>query len=143
MDILKRILIPQVYLPIIYIIIGFIFYYVVKKILTTVFNKQKKINIGSRNVKRYNTVFQIVLDCIKIVIVTLVVLSILTVYGIDVAAALAGLGIMSVLIGLAFQDLFKDVIVGFFIIIEDQFSVGDTIEVAGFKGEVKVLPWHM
>lgn len=136
MDILKRILIPQVYLPIIYIIIGFIFYYVVKKILTTVFNKQKKINIGSRNVKRYNTVFQIVLDCIKIIIVILVILSILTVYGIDVAAALAGLGIMSVLIGLAFQDLFKDVIVGFFIIIEDQFSVGDTIEVAGFKGEV-------
>ena len=40
------------------------------------------------------------------------------------------------LIGLAFQDLFKDVIVGFFIIIEDQFSVGDTIEVCGFKGEV-------
>ena len=117
MDILKRFLIPQVYLPIIYIIIGFIFYYVVKKILTTVFNKQKKINIGSRNVKRYNTVFQIILDCIKIVIVTLVILSILTVYGIDVAAALAGLGIMSVLIGLAFQDLFKDVIVGFFIII--------------------------
>ena len=45
-------------------------------------------------------------------------------------------GIASVLIGLAFQDLFKDVIVGFFIIIEDQFSVGDTIEVSGFKGEV-------
>ena len=40
------------------------------------------------------------------------------------------------LIGLAFQDLFKDVIVGFFIIIEDQFSVGDTIEVGGCKGEV-------
>ena len=85
MDVLNKILIPQVYLPIIYIIIGFIFYYILKKVLTTVFNKQKKINIGSRNVKRYNTVFQVVLDCIKIVIVTLVILSILTVYGIDVA----------------------------------------------------------
>ena len=53
MDILNKILIPQVYLPIIYIIIGFIFYYILKKVLTTVFNKQKKINIGSRNVKRY------------------------------------------------------------------------------------------
>lgn len=136
MDILKKILIPQVYLPIIYIVVGFVVYQIIKRIMTTIFNKQKKLNISTRNVKRYNTVFQVVLDIIKIVIVTLVLLSVLTVYGIDVAAALAGLGIMSVLIGLAFQDLFKDVIVGFFIIIEDQFSVGDTIEVSGFKGEV-------
>jgi len=136
MDILKKILIPQVYLPIIYIIVGFILYRIIRKVMTSVFNRQKKLNISSRNAKRYNTVFQVVIDIVKIVIVILVVLSILTVYGIDVAAALAGIGIISVLIGLAFQDLFKDVIVGFFIIVEDQFSVGDTIEVAGFKGEV-------
>lgn len=134
MNIIKSILIPEVYLPIIYIIFGYIIFRLVKKIVTTVFERQKRINI--RNKKRYNTVVQLVLDVIKIVIVTFVILSILTVYGIDVAAVLAGLGIASVLIGLAFQDLFKDVIVGFFIIIEDQFSVGDTIEVGGFKGEV-------
>ena len=68
MEILKKILIPQVYLPIIYIIIGFIVYYISKKVLTTIFNKQKKINIGSRNAKRYNTVFQVVLDCIKLLV---------------------------------------------------------------------------
>jgi small conductance mechanosensitive channel len=136
MDIFEKVLIPQVYLPFIYIIVGFIIYQIIKKVMTTIFKKQKKLNISSRNAKRYNTVYQVILDIIKILIVTLVLLSILTVYGIDVAAALAGLGIISVLIGLAFQDLFKDVIVGFFIIIEDQFSVGDTIEVSGFKGEV-------
>lgn len=134
MDLIKSILIPEVYLPIIYIIFGYIVFRLVKKVVTAVFDRQKRINI--RNKKRYNTVVQLVLDVIKIVIVTFVILSILTVYGIDVAAVLAGLGIASVLIGLAFQDLFKDVIVGFFIIIEDQFSVGDTIEVGGFKGEV-------
>ena len=134
MILIKSILIPEVYLPIIYIIFGYIVFRLVKKVVTTVFDRQKRINI--RNKKRYNTVVQLVLDVIKIVIVTFVILSILTVYGIDVAAVLAWLGIASVLIGLAFQDLFKDVIVGFFIIIEDQFSVGDTIEVGGFKGEV-------
>ena len=38
MDILKKILIPQVYLPIIYIIVGFICYRIVKRIMTTIFN---------------------------------------------------------------------------------------------------------
>lgn len=135
-EVLEKILIPEVYLPIIYISVGYISYIIVKKIMLAIFNKQKKLHGNGRNSKRYNTVFQVVIDIIKIVVVTLVVLSILTVYGVDVAAALAGLGIVSVLIGLAFQDLFKDVIVGFFIIVEDQFSVGDTIEVGGFKGEV-------
>lgn len=134
MNIIEKILIPEIYLPLIYIGVGLIIYEIIKKVTTTIFNKQKK--KSNRNNKRYNTLFQVVIDIIKIVIVTLVILSILTVYGVDVAAALAGLGIVSVLIGLAFQDLFKDVIVGFFIIIEDQFSVGDTIEVGGFKGEV-------
>lgn len=136
MDILKKILIPEVYLPFIYIVIGYVLFIIIRKVLMTIFKKQKKITGVGRNSKRYNTVFQVIIDIVKIIIVTLVILSILTVYGIDVAAALAGLGIVSVLIGLAFQDLFKDVIVGFFIIIEDQFSVGDTIEVCGFKGEV-------
>lgn len=136
MDLLKKILIPEVYLPLIYIAIGYVLFILIKKLLMTIFKKQKKLTGTGRNSKRYNTVFQVIIDIIKIIIVTLVILSILTVYGIDVAAALAGLGIVSVLIGLAFQDLFKDVIVGFFIIIEDQFSVGDTIEVGGFKGEV-------
>lgn len=134
MDILSKILIPEVYLPLIYIIVGYISFRIIKKLVTSVFERQKKLNI--RNRKRYNTLFQLILDVIKIIVIILVILSILTVYGIDVAAVLAGLGIVSVLIGLAFQDLFKDVIVGFFIIIEDQFSVGDTIEVGGFKGEV-------
>ena len=134
MELLEKILIPEVYLPLIYITIGFVVYKVIRKIIVTIFNRYKI--KSTRNKKRHNTLMTVVIDIIKIVIVTFVILSILTVYGIDVAAALAGLGIASVLIGLAFQDLFKDVIVGFFIIIEDQFSVGDTIEVGGFKGEV-------
>jgi len=134
MEILKKVLIPEVYLPVIYVLIGLIFFQITKKLIITLFAKRRTTN--SKNNKRYKTLLQLILDIIKIIVVCLVILSILTVYGIDVAAALAGLGIVSVLIGLAFQDLFKDVIVGFFIIVEDQFSVGDTIEVSGFKGEV-------
>lgn len=125
---------PKIYLPVIYIIIGIISFALIRKIIVTVFKQRKRLSV--KNNKKYNTLMQVIIDCIKIIIIFLVVLSILSLYGIDVKAALAGLGIISVLIGLAFQDLFKDVIVGFSIIVEDYFSVGDTIEVAGFKGEV-------
>lgn len=134
MEFLLFVLRPEFYLPIIYVLIGYVFFKLIKKIITTLFNKRKRFN--SKNNKRYNTLLQVTVDCVKVVIVALVILSILTVYGVDVKAALAGLGIISVLIGLAFQDLFKDFIVGFAIILEDYFSVGDTIEVSGFKGEV-------
>ena len=124
----------KIYLPIIYCFIGLLVYSILKKLIITLFNKRKK--LSPRNSKRYKTLLQVIIDFIKVFVIIFVGLSILTVYGVDVKAALAGLGIVSVLIGLAFQDLFKDVIVGFSIIVEDYFSVGDTIEVAGFKGEV-------
>lgn len=122
------------YLPIIYILVGVLIYKILKKIVVAVFNRQSRL-IG-KNRKRYSTLVQVIVDLIKIIIIAFVLLSILTVYGIDVKAALAGLGIVSVIVGLAFQDLFKDFIVGFTIIIEDYFSVGDTIKIGEFKGEV-------
>lgn len=133
MNILEIVFNARFYLPIIYVIIGCISYQIARKIITTLFKRRK---MRTENVKRYNTLLQIIVDAVKIIIVVLVLLSILAVYGVDVKAALAGIGIISVLVGLAFQDLFKDLIVGFSIVIEDYFSVGDTIEVAGFKGEV-------
>lgn len=122
------------YLPIIYILVGVLIYKILKKIVVAVFNRQSRL-IG-KNRKRYSTLVQVIVDLIKIIIIAFVLLSILTVYGVDVKAALAGLGIVSVIVGLAFQDLFKDFIVGFTIIIEDYFSVGDTIKIGEFKGEV-------
>ena len=75
MDILKKILIPEVYLPLIYILIGYVLFIIIRKVLMTIFKKQKKITGVGRNSKRYNTVFQVILDIIKIIIVTLVILS--------------------------------------------------------------------
>ena len=46
------------------------------------------------------------------------------------------MGIGTAIIGLAFQDLAKDLIAGFSIITEGEYEVGDTIEVDGFMGTV-------
>ena len=49
---------------------------------------------------------------------------------------MAGLGLFGVVIGLSLQDLLKDFISGVFIILDEQYSVGDYVEINDFKGEV-------
>lgn len=56
--------------------------------------------------------------------------------GLNVSALIAGVGVIGIALGLGAQTLVKDVINGMFILIEDQYSVGDTVTVGGSTGEV-------
>lgn len=137
MDILEKVVIPQVYLPIIYVCISIIVYSILKRIIDKIISKkQVKLNKSSFNYKKIET-FKVVLEnIIKYIIITFLILAILTVYGIDVTSILAGLGIAGIIVGLALQDLAKDIIAGFSIIIENQYAMGDIISIGDFKGEV-------
>ncbi|MDP4161504.1 MAG: mechanosensitive ion channel family protein [Bacillota bacterium] len=66
----------------------------------------------------------------------MMILSTLT---IDVKPLLAGAGILGLAVGFGAQNLVKDIITGFFIIFEDQFSVGDHIRVGQFEGNVESI----
>lgn len=74
---------------------------------------------------------------ITIVIITL--LMILSSWGIDITPILTGAGILGLAVSFGSQSLVKDLIAGFFILWEDQFNVGDTVEITNFKGEVEKI----
>ncbi len=57
----------------------------------------------------------------------------------DIGPILAGAGIVGLAVGFGAQNLVRDVISGFFLMLEDQFSVGDFITVGSFSGEVEEL----
>ena len=59
--------------------------------------------------------------------------------GLNVSALVAGIGVVGIAVGLGAQTLIKDVINGTFILIEDQYSVGDVVAVAGVSGEVVAI----
>ncbi|MGH7064037.1 MAG: mechanosensitive ion channel domain-containing protein [Stellaceae bacterium] len=63
------------------------------------------------------------------VIVVLTGLIVLSHLGIDIAPLLAGAGVIGVAIGFGSQALVKDIITGLFILVEDQFAVGDIVDV--------------
>jgi small conductance mechanosensitive channel len=56
--------------------------------------------------------------------------------GLNVAPIVAGVGVVGIAIGLGAQTLIKDVINGIFILVEDQYAVGDLVTIAGVTGEV-------
>ncbi|MBO5414272.1 MAG: mechanosensitive ion channel family protein [Bacilli bacterium] len=119
--------------PIAYILIGLLIYEVLKLII----KKAEKRNFENRHhQKRVKTISGLIINIIKYITIIVVFIAILANFGVNVKSIIAGLGITAALIGLAFQDLAKDLIAGISIIMEDQYEIGDTIEVNGFLGEV-------
>ncbi len=134
---LKSILIPKVYLPIIYIIVAIIIYTILCKIIKTalVFNKvnKRKTNL---QVKREQTIINLIKSIIKYIIAIILILAILSVYGIKTTSIIASLGIAGAIIGLAFQDTIKNLLSGILIIFDNHYMQGDIVTINGFRGEV-------
>jgi len=66
-------------------------------------------------------------------------LQVLTIFNIPYEPLLASAGILGVGIGLGAQSIFKDMLNGIFILLEDQYNVGEVITIAGLKGTVEEL----
>ena len=116
-------------LPLVYIIIGCIFLRVVTAII-------KKISKNKYVDNKKKTIISLIKNIIKWLIFIFVTLSILSVYGVDTTGIIASLGVAGLVIGLALQDIIADFVSGIFILFDDQYTIGDIIEINGFKGEV-------
>jgi len=98
--------------------------------------KSKRLKLRTRRVQ---TLGRLLKNAASYVINFIAVLLILGEFHIELAPLLAGAGVIGLAIGFGAQSLVKDVITGFFIIIEDQFSVGDVIQTGSFKGTVEMI----
>ena len=56
--------------------------------------------------------------------------------GVNISTIFAGIGILALIIGFGAQSLVEDMVTGVFLVFEDEFNVGDIIEVSGFRGTV-------
>lgn len=90
-------------------------------------------------IKRAYTLTHIVRDVARIVIFFAGVMMILSEIGIDLGPLLAAAGLGGLAIGFGAQSLVKDLISGFFILLENSVRVGDVVEVAGVSGLVEEI----
>ena len=88
------------------------------------------------NERREATLYKLLENVTSYVIYFISAMMILEYCGIPIKGLLAGAGILGLAVGFGAQSLVKDIISGFFIIFEDQFSVGDYIKINTFEGEV-------
>ncbi len=86
--------------------------------------------------QRLATVAQLASAVLLIVAIAVGMVTGLAVWGIPIGPLVASLSVVGIAIGLGAQDLIKDVIAGVFVIVEDQYAIGDVVELAGVSGSV-------
>jgi len=87
--------------------------------------------------KRAQTLVGIINHVMTLVILIVAAMTILRELGINIGPILAAAGIVGLAVGFGAQSLVKDVISGFFILLDDQLRVGDVVEIAGKNGLVE------
>ena len=88
---------------------------------------------------RTSTLLPMVKKFIGTVLVVVVILTILSSMGIEIAPLLAGAGVIGIAIGFGAQKLVADILSGFFFLLDDAFRVGEYIQAGGITGSVEAI----
>jgi len=100
---------------------------------------EQSTTLDSHRKQRYQTLLSIVLSIIKITLWAFAVLWVLGELNIDYAPFLVAAGGISLAIGFGAQSLVKDVVSGFFILMEEQLALGDFVEIGDKSGTVEKI----
>ena len=156
----------SVIFTIILIIVAGIIIKIVNRIIENYFTFKSKAKAKNgkvkHNAKRSKTLINVLQNAVSIVVWFVVFVMILETFGVPVATLLAGAGVVGLAIGFGAQSLVKDMLTGFFILLENQFDTGDFVRVntlgttvaegevlslglriskiQGFEGELYVIP---
>jgi small conductance mechanosensitive channel len=123
------------------IITIFLVAFVARYILVRASNRLVRQAFGAseRRDQRSKTVSTVLNTITSVVIWGTAVLMALTIFGVNIGPLLASAGIAGVALGFGAQTLVKDFISGLFLILEDQFGIGDVVEFGTVKGRVEAV----
>ncbi|MFY2787740.1 mechanosensitive ion channel family protein [Rhodococcus sp. KRD162] len=93
--------------------------------------------LNERRKQRANTIGSVLKSAVSVLILTWFVLSVLDVLGINVAPFIASAGIVGVALGFGAQNLVRDFLSGIFMLLEDQYGVGDVVDLGEATGTVE------
>lgn len=115
------------------IILSFLLYRIFHRIIKNAERASEANHLISNKSKTY---FKLVISILRYVFIIVTILIVLQINSVDVSSMLAGVGIASVIIGLAVQDALKDIIRGMNLISDNYFSIGDYIKFGEVEGKV-------
>ena len=120
---------------IITVLIGVGIYLLIEIVVNKLVDKIKKKN-KSNKTKKAITYAKLFKSIAKYIILLFSIIVILDINGFNVSSLLAGIGIAGVVVGLAIQDWLKDIIMGFNILVDHYYEVGDIVKIDNVEGKV-------
>ncbi len=129
--------------PLSILIVGIVVYFLFKNIVSRAMEalimrqERRKGRTQKEQELRAKTLSRVISWAVSIIMSVIIIFMFLQSLGINISALLAGAGVVGLAIGLGVRSLITDYINGFFILVEDQFSIGDTINVGNVSGKVK------
>ncbi|KUO69497.1 MAG: potassium transporter KefA [Lutibacter sp. BRH_c52] len=123
---------------------------IINKIIKRGIDKIVRISVVSNNfsskeaeIKRENTLIQIFSISSKIALFSIIILMILQEFGVSIGPILAAAGIVGLAFGFGGQYLIRDIISGLFIILENQYRIGDIVKFENLGGVVEKISLRM
>lgn len=95
--------------------------------------------VARARAQRVRTISRTLSTVVFIAALGVVIVTILGIWGVPIGPLVASLSVVGIAVGLGAQDLIKDVIAGMFVLVEDQYAVGDVVQIAGVSGTVEEL----
>ncbi|WP_347548216.1 mechanosensitive ion channel family protein [Pseudalkalibacillus hwajinpoensis] len=126
-------------LKIIAILVGtWIFLRIAKSALSQIFAIRLKSPLRLSE-RREATLIRLIENILTYATYFIALVMILSEFEVDVRTLIAGAGVVGLAVGFGAQNLVRDIITGFFIIFEKQFSVGDYVRISGIEGFVEEI----
>ena len=85
---------------------------------------------------RGGSVLSLLSSLVKYVAGIIIVCQGLSLLGVNVGTIIASVGVLALVVGFSAESLIADVVIGAFMLLENQYNVGDIVEVNGFRGVV-------
>jgi len=117
-----------------------VFGYVTLRLIDSALNRLRSLVPAAdiaRVEQRTETLRHIIRSISRISLILVLALTISSELGYNIGPVLASAGIAGLAVGFGAQSLVKDIISGFFILSEDQFSIGDVVKIGDFSGVVE------
>ena len=85
---------------------------------------------------RARSVLSLVSSLVRYLAVIIILCSALSIVGVNIGTIVASVGVLALIVGFSAESLIADVVIGTFMLLENQYNVGDIVEVNGFRGTV-------
>ncbi|GKS80838.1 mechanosensitive ion channel protein MscS [Ligilactobacillus pabuli] len=110
-----------------------------KKLIRQAFERQVKHQNTHLSKNRKATIYTLSLNIFHYAVLFFYIYAVLSLLGIPVGTLIAGAGIFSIALGLGAQGFVTDIVTGFFILLEEQFSVGEYVKLGEVQGTIHAI----